>query len=110
MTVHLVVSFTGLLLLGCCRAMLSKPIERETSYTVFYGECFWSNQSVRFLLRGLSAAWGLFHKTLWIRNLHFCSYGQILTINLLENCQNTVIYCHFVVNYEEKSFMEEAPG
>ena len=110
MTVQLVVSFTGLLLLGCCRAMLSKPIERETSYTVFYGECYWSNKSVRFLLRGLPAAWGLFHKTLRIRNLQICSYGQILTVNLLENCQNTVIYSHFVVNYEEKSFMEEAPG
>ena len=41
--------------------------------------------------------WGQFHKTLWIRKLRSCSYGQILTINLL-------------INNEEKSFMEQAPG
>ena len=53
---------------------------------------------------------GLFHKTLWIRKLRICNYGQILTVNLLVNCQNSVIYGHFVVNYLEKSFMEQAPG
>ena len=42
---------------------------------------------------------GLFHKTLWIRKLRICNYGQILTVNLLVNCQNSVIYGHFVVNY-----------
>ena len=52
----------------------------------------------------------LFHKTLWIRKLRICNYGQILTVNLLVNCQNSVIYGHFVVNYLEKSFMEQAPG
>ena len=52
---------------------------------------------------------GLFHKTLWIRKLRICNYGQILTVNLLVNCQNSVIYGHFVVNYLEKSFMEQAP-
>ena len=51
---------------------------------------------------------GLFHKTLWIRKLRICNYGQILTVNLLVNCQNSVIYGHFVVNYLEKSFMEQA--
>ena len=51
---------------------------------------------------------GLFHKTLWIRKLRICSYGQILTVNLLINCQNSIIYGLFVVNYEEKSFMEQA--
>ena len=53
---------------------------------------------------------GMFHKTLWIHNLRICSYGQILTVNLLVNCQNSVIYGHFVVNYEEKSLIEQAPG
>ena len=52
---------------------------------------------------------GQFHKTLWIRNLRICSYGQILTVNLIINCKNSVIYGHFAINYEEKSFMEEAP-
>ena len=45
---------------------------------------------------------GLFHKTLWIRKLRFCSYGQILTANLLINCQNSVIYGHFVVITKKK--------
>ena len=56
----------------------------------------------------ISNTWGLFHKTLWIRKLRICNYGQILTVNLLVNCQNSVIYGHFVVNYLEKSFMEQA--
>ena len=53
--------------------------------------------------------WGLFHKTLWIRKLRICSYGQILTVNLLINCKNSVIYGKIAVNYEEKCFMEQAP-
>ena len=55
-------------------------------------------------------SWGQFHKTLQIRKLRICSYGQILTINLLINCKNYVIYGHFAVNYEEKSFVEQVPG
>ena len=47
-----------------------------------------------------------FHKTLQIRKLWICSYGQILTINLLINCKNYVIYGKMTVNYKEKSFME----
>ena len=50
---------------------------------------------------------GLFHKTLWIHKLRICSYCQILTVNLLVNCQNSVIYGYFVLNYLEKSFMEQ---
>ena len=53
---------------------------------------------------------GLFHKTLWNHKLRICSYGQILTVNLVVNCQNSVIYGHFVLNYEEKSFMEQDAG
>ena len=49
---------------------------------------------------------GQFHKTLWIRKLWICSYGQIMTVNLLINCKNSVIYFKMAVNYEEKSFME----
>ena len=49
---------------------------------------------------------GQFHKTLRIRKLRICSYGQILTINLLINCKNSVIYGKMTVNYKEKSFME----
>ena len=30
---------------------------------------------------------GQFHKTLWIRKLRICSYGQILTVNVLINCK-----------------------
>ena len=37
---------------------------------------------------------GQFHKTLRIRKLRICSYGQILTINLIINCKNSVIYGH----------------
>ena len=43
---------------------------------------------------------GLFHKTLQIRKLWICSYGQILTVNLLINCKNSVIYGKMAVNYE----------
>ena len=50
--------------------------------------------------------WGQFHKTLWIRKLRICSYSQILTVNLLINWKNSVIYGEMAVNYEEKSFME----
>ena len=39
-----------------------------------------------------------------------CSYGQILTIYLLIDCKNSVIYGKMAVNYEGKSFMERAPG
>ena len=53
---------------------------------------------------------GQFHKTLWIRKLRICSYGQILTVNLLINWKNSVIYGEMAINYEEKSFMEQAPG
>ena len=66
-------------------------------------------QAARVSMR-LKEFWGLFHKTLWIRKLRICNYGQILTVNLLVNCQNSVIYGHFVVNYLEKSFMEQAPA
>ena len=52
--------------------------------------------------------WGQFHKTLQIRKLRICSYGQILTVNLLINCKNSVIYGKMAVNYEEKCFMEQA--
>ena len=51
---------------------------------------------------------GQFHKTLRICKLRICSYGQILTVNLLINCKNSVIYGKMAVNYEEKSFMEKA--
>ena len=47
---------------------------------------------------------GLFHKTLQIRKLRIYNYGQILTVNLLTNCQNYVIYFNFVVNYEKKFY------
>ena len=55
--------------------------------------------------------WGLFHKTLRIHKLQICRNGQILTVNLLVSCKNSVIYSHFAVNYDEKkvlrnSFME----
>ena len=46
-------------------------------------------------------AWGQFHKTFGIRKLQICCYGQILTINLLINCKNSVIYGKMAVNYEE---------
>ena len=52
--------------------------------------------------RGRNLHQGLFHKTLWIRKLQFYSYGQILTANLLINCQNSVIYGHFVVITKKK--------
>ena len=65
---------------------------------------------IKILMKLGQEPWGLFHKTLQIRKLRIYSYGQILTVNLLINCQNSVIYGHFVVNYEEKSFMEQAPG
>ena len=55
-------------------------------------------------------SWGLFHKTLQIRKLQICSYGQILIVNLLINCKNSVIYSQMAVNYEGKSFMEQVPG
>ena len=45
----------------------------------------------------------LFHKTLRIRKLRICSYGQILAVNLLVNC---LIYGKMAINYKEKSFME----
>ena len=64
---------------------------------------------IKILMKLGQEPWGLFHKTLQIRKLRIYSYGQILTVNLLINCQNSVIYGHFVVNYEEKSFMEQAP-
>ena len=44
----------------------------------------------------------LFSKTLRIRNLRICSYGQILTVNLLIYCRISVIYGKMAVNYEEK--------
>ena len=53
---------------------------------------------------------GQFHKTLRIRKLWICSYGQILTVNLLINWKNSVIYGEIAVNYGEKRFMEQAPG
>ena len=49
---------------------------------------------------------GQFHKTLWICKLRICSYGQILTVNLLINWKNSVIYGEMAVNYKERSFME----
>ena len=52
---------------------------------------------------------GLFHKTLQICKLWICSCGQILPVNSLVNCQNSVIYGHFAVNYEEKSFTYREP-
>ena len=52
---------------------------------------------------------GQFHKTLRIRKLRICSYGQILTRNLLITCKNSVIYGKMTVNYKEKSFMAQAP-
>ena len=51
----------------------------------------------------------LFHKTLRIRKLRICSYGQILTVNLLVNCQNCLIYGKMVVNYKEKKFYGIGP-
>ena len=53
---------------------------------------------------------GQFHKTLQILKLRICSYTQILTVNLLINCKNSVIYGKMAINYEEKSFIEQAPG
>ena len=53
---------------------------------------------------------GQFHKTLQIRKLRICSCGQILTVNLTINCKNSIIYGKMAINYEEKSFMEQAPG
>ena len=44
-------------------------------------------------------------KTLQIRKLQISSYSQISILNLLVNFQNSVIYSHFAVNYDEKSFM-----
>ena len=52
---------------------------------------------------------GLFHKTLWIRKLQICSYGQILAVNLLVNWQNTVIYSKWPQITRKISFMEQAP-
>ena len=52
---------------------------------------------------------GQFHKNLWIRKLRICSYYQILTVNLLINCKNSVINGKIAINYEETSFMEDAP-
>ena len=46
--------------------------------------------------------WCLFHTTLWICKLRICSYGQILTVNLLVKCKNSVIYGHFVVIRKKK--------
>ena len=57
-------------------------------------------------LSSVNDFWGQFHKTLQILKLRICSYGQILTVNLLINCKNSVIYGKMAVNYEEKSFME----
>ena len=35
------------------------------------------------------------------------NYGFVVTAKILPvNCQNFVIYDHFAVNYDEKSFME----
>jgi len=65
---------------------------------------------VKVITYSFKPSWTLFHKTLWILKLRICNYGQILTVNLLVNCQNSVIYGHFVVNYLEKSFMEQAPA
>ena len=45
---------------------------------------------------------GRFHKTLRIRKLQICSYNQILTVNLLINCKNSIIYGRMAINYEEK--------
>ena len=47
------------------------------------------------------AIWGKFYKTLWIRKLWICSNGQILTVNLLINCKNSVNYSKMAINYEE---------
>ena len=52
--------------------------------------------------------WGLFDKTLRIRKSQICSCSQILTLNLLINCNKSVIYSHFAVNYKEKRFMEQS--
>ena len=35
--------------------------------------------------------------------------SQILTLNLIINCKNSIIYGKMAVKYEEKSFMEQAP-
>lgn len=60
------------------------------------------------LISKMTARLGLFNKTLRIRKLLICSYRQILTVNLLVNWKHSVIYGHFAVNYEEKSFMAQA--
>ena len=31
-------------------------------------------------------------------------------MNLIINCKNSIIYGKIAINYEEKSFMEQAPG
>ena len=59
---------------------------------------------------GLLYSLGQFHKTLRICKLQIYSYGQILHVNLLINWKKSVIYGKMAVNYEEKSFMEQAPG
>ena len=43
----------------------------------------------------------LSHKALQICKLRICSYDQILTITLLINCKNSVIYGKMTVNYKE---------
>ena len=42
---------------------------------------------------------GLFHKTLRIRKLRICGYGQILTVNMLVNWKKSLRYSHFVINF-----------
>ena len=58
---------------------------------------------------GANTSRGMFHKTLQICKLQICSYSQILTVNLVVNFQNSIIYGHFAINYKGKSFMEQAP-
>ena len=60
---------------------------------------------MQFTTRGL----GLFHKTLRIRKLQICSYSQILTVNLLVNCQNSVMCAHFCRKLWTKTFYGIGP-
>ena len=67
---------------------------------------FWANfHCSRWQIIQNNLAMGLFHKTLQIRKLQICSYGQILTINLLINCKNSVIYPHFAVNLPKEKIL-----
>ena len=50
---------------------------------------------------------GLFHKTLQIRKLRICIYGQILTVKFHKNGDITMsTWGRLAVNYNEKSFTE----